>query len=64
MNTDQLPDFTELDDSALLSLRARMREELAELPPHSPELAALTCVYDASTEEITERARRAWAKDK
>jgi hypothetical protein len=64
MNTDQLPDFTELDDSALLSLRARMREELAELPPHSSALAALTCVYDASTEEITERARRAWATGK
>jgi hypothetical protein len=64
MITDQPPDFTRLDDSALLDLRARMRAELAELPPNSPELAALTLVYDASTEEVTERARKAWAKAK
>ncbi len=62
--TDQPPDFTALDDSALLSLRAQMRAELAELPPSSPELAALTRVYDVSTAEVNERARKAWASDK
>jgi hypothetical protein len=68
MSSDQSPDFkppdfTRLDDSALLSIRARMRAELGLLPPNSPALAALTRAYDASTEEITDRARRAWTRD-
>ncbi len=29
-------DFAELDDSALLTWRARARAELERLPPHSP----------------------------
>jgi hypothetical protein len=60
MSSDQLPDFTKIDDSALLNMRARMREELDQLPENSAARAALIRVYDASTEEVTDRARRAW----
>jgi len=55
-------DFAELDDSALLSMRAEMRAELERLPPASPEHAALTALYDTTTEEVDDRARRAWAR--
>jgi hypothetical protein len=55
-------DFARLDDSALLSMRAEMRAELERLPPASPEHAALTALYDETTEEVDDRARRAWAK--
>src|SRR3984957_4920343 len=53
-------DFAQLDDSALLSRRAEMRAELERLPPASPAHATLTALYDKSTEEIDERARKAW----
>jgi hypothetical protein len=62
MSSDQAPDFTKLDDSALLSMRARMRAELEQLPANSTARAELIHVYDASTEEITDRARKAWAR--
>jgi hypothetical protein len=61
MNNDD-EDFTMMDDSALLSRRAEMRAELERLPPASPGHAALTARYDRSTQEITERARQAWAR--
>jgi hypothetical protein len=54
-------DFTQLDDTALLSRRAEMRAELERLPPASPGHAALTALYDKSTEEVNARARRAWS---
>ncbi len=63
MSSVQLPDFTRLDDSALLSMRARMRAELERMPENSPARAALIRVYDASTEEVNERARKAWSRD-
>lgn len=63
MSSDQLPDFTRFDDSALLSMRAGMRAELERLPANSAARAALTRVYDASTTEVTDRARKAWAGD-
>jgi len=55
-------DFTLLDDSALLSLRAEMRAELERLPPESPGHTALTALYDKTTEEVDNRARRAWTR--
>jgi hypothetical protein len=55
-------DFTRLDDSALLSLRAEMRAELELLPPASPCHAALAALYDKTTEEVDDRARRAWTR--
>jgi len=55
-------DFSELDDSALLSRRARMRAELERLPAASPGHAALTALYDRSTQEVSDRATRAWAR--
>ena len=55
-------DLTRLDDSALLSVRAEMREELERLSPGSPGHAALTALYDKTTEEVDDRARRAWAR--
>jgi hypothetical protein len=60
--SDDNDDFTQLDDSALLSRRAEMRAELERLPPASPAHAALTALYDRSTEEIDDRARKAWSK--
>lgn len=56
-----LDDFAVLDDSALLARRAKMRAELEWLPPASLAHAALTALYDKSTEEVNERARKAWA---
>ena len=55
-------DFTRLNDSALLSRRAVMRAELERLPPASPGHAALTALYDKTTEEVDDRARRAWTR--
>jgi hypothetical protein len=55
-------DFTQLDDTALLIRRAEMRAELERLPPASPGHAALTALYDESTAEVNQRARRAWTK--
>jgi hypothetical protein len=54
-------DFTLLDDSELLSRRAEMRAELERLPPASPGHAALSALYDESTEEVNDRARKAWS---
>jgi hypothetical protein len=58
--TEEPPDFTQLDDMALLAARQQMRAELQRLPPHSPTHAALTARYDASLDELVERARQAW----
>jgi hypothetical protein len=55
-------DFTTLDDSALLRWRAETRAELERLPPASPGHAALAARYDKSTQEIDDRARRAWTR--
>ena len=55
-------EFSRLDDSALLSRRAEMRAELERLPPASPAHAALTALYDQSTEEVSTRASRAWSR--
>jgi hypothetical protein len=55
-------DFTRMDDSALLAMRAEMRAELERLPPASPAHAALTALYDKTTEEDDDRARKAWTR--
>ena len=55
-------EFALLDDSALLSRRAEMRADLERLPSASADRAALAELYDLSTEEINERARKAWAR--
>lgn len=60
--TDEPWDFTRLDDFALLRARAEMRAELERLPPHSAGHAALSARYDASTEEVNDRARNAWTQ--
>jgi hypothetical protein len=62
MTDDDTPDLTQLDDSELISRRAEMRAELERLPPRSADHDALTRAYDASTEEIDNRARRAWTR--
>ena len=54
-------DLTALDDSALLSWRARARAELEHLPPASTAPLALTALYDLSTLDVTDRARKAWS---
>lgn len=56
------PDFTQLDDTALLAARKRIRAELQWLPPNSPGHAALIARYDASLDELVERARKAWTR--
>jgi hypothetical protein len=60
--SDEPGDFTRLDDSALLSWRARARTELERLRPRSAAREALSALYDASLDELVERAREAWAK--
>jgi hypothetical protein len=55
-------EFTLLDDSTLLSRRAEMRAELERLPPASPGHSVLTALYDKSTEEVNNRARKAWSR--
>ena len=60
--TSQPVDFTRLDDSALLRRRAEMRAELERLPPGSPGHAALSAIYDQSTIEVNDRARKAWSR--
>lgn len=57
-------DFAQMDDAALIAMRGRMREELQRLPPHSLGHVKLSARYDRSTQEIDDRARRAWAKAK
>jgi hypothetical protein len=54
--------FALLDDTALLSRRAEMRDEMDRLPAGSPELADLMARYDRSTAEVDDRARRAWTR--
>ncbi len=55
-------DFTRLGDSALLGMRAEMRAALEQLPPGSPARAELAAIYDETTEEVDDRARRAWTR--
>ena len=62
MSISEEPDFGQLDDSALISLREQMRGELERLPPRSPGHAELAARYDLTTAEINERARAAWSK--
>ena len=59
---DDSDDFTRLDDSALLSWRAETRDKLEQLPPGSPGYATLSELYDRSTTEVTDRARKAWSR--
>lgn len=59
---DELPDFTQLDDTALLAARAQMRAELRRLPPNSPGHAKLAAWHDASLDEIVQRAHQAWTR--
>jgi hypothetical protein len=60
--SDQPADLANLDDSALLAWRAEARTELERLPQASPAYAALAALYDRSTSEVNERARRAWSR--
>jgi hypothetical protein len=62
VNISEEPDFSQLDDSALISLREEMRGELERLPPHSAGHAELAARYDLTTIEITERSRVAWSR--
>jgi hypothetical protein len=55
-------EFTRLDDSALLNWRAEARIELERLPTRSESIKVLSALYDASLDELVERARKAWAK--
>jgi hypothetical protein len=56
------PNFSQFDDSALISLRQEMRSELERLPSHSVDRAELAARYDLTTMEIDERARVAWSR--
>jgi hypothetical protein len=53
-------DLTTLGDSAQLSARTQMRAELERLPPFSAEHAMLFALYDATFDELVERARPGW----
>jgi hypothetical protein len=62
MSNSEDPDFSQLDDSALISLRKQMRGELERLPPRSLGRAELVARYDLMTAELNERARAAWSR--
>jgi hypothetical protein len=62
MGISEDPDFNQLDDPALISMREEMRGELERLPPGSRDHAELAARYDLTTTEINERARAAWSK--
>ena len=62
MSTSEDPDFSQLDDSALIGLRVQMRGELERLPPQSPSYAELAVRYGLTTVEINDRARAAWSR--
>jgi hypothetical protein len=62
MSISEEPDFSQLDDSALFSMREQMRGELERLPPRSRDRAELAAQYDLTTAEINERARAAWSR--
>jgi hypothetical protein len=62
VNISEEPDFSQLDDSALISLQEEMRSELERLPPHPTGHTELAAQYDLTTTEITERARAAWSR--
>lgn len=61
-DSEEVIDFSQMDDSALLDIRAAMRARLDSLPPLSPDHARLTFIYDVSTAEVNERARAAWTR--
>jgi hypothetical protein len=58
---DDSDDFTKLDDNALLSRRTEMRAELGRLSPTSSGYVMLRAIYDKSTAEVNDRARKAWS---
>jgi hypothetical protein len=62
MSISEEPDFSQLNDSALISMREKMRGELERLPPHSPGHAELAARYDLTTAEINDGARAAWSR--
>jgi hypothetical protein len=62
LDTTDPPDFTAIDDSALITWREDSRAELERLPPFSPDHAALSALLDQSSTELVERARKAWTK--
>ncbi len=62
MHTTDPPDFTAMDDSALIAWRQDMRAELERLAPKSADHAALSALYDQSATELVDRARKAWSK--
>jgi hypothetical protein len=53
-------DLTQLDDDALISQRADVRENLEKLSPHATQHATLVELYDRLTDEFDRRARAAW----
>jgi hypothetical protein len=63
LGSRKMPDSTGLafiDDAALLSERASVREALQHEPAKKAELAK---IYDALTAELDQRAAQAWAKN-
>jgi hypothetical protein len=62
MSISEEPEFSQLDDPALISMREEIRGELERLPPGSRDHAELAARYDLTTTEINERARAAWSK--
>ena len=54
--------FSQLDDPALITRRADLRDQLERLSPTSPDHFELAALYDRSTEEINNRASTAWTR--
>ncbi len=57
-----MPDFTTLDDPALIEERRRVREQFERLPARSAERIELEALFDLLTSELDRRAAVAWGE--
>jgi hypothetical protein len=57
-----MPDFTELDDPALIAERRRVREQFERLPARDAERIDLEALFDLMTRELDRRAAVAWGE--
>jgi hypothetical protein len=60
-HTQTQTDYEQLDDTAFIEERRRVREQLEQLPEQDPRRDALTELSQVLDLEFTRRARAAWS---